>query len=188
MKPYALAFIIVAFTTSGAPPAAAGQAEGKVAASPAQSLRIQIVIARSKGDKKISNVPYELSVRSDGSKAQLRMGTEVPVTTPFGPVKMGADSPPANMQVNYRTVGTNIDAEAQPFEGGRYRVDLFLEESSLLTDTSSAGVNGLLPRFHAFRSGNTLILRDGQTTQFTAATDRITGESITVAVTLSLLK
>lgn len=40
----------------------------------------------------------------------------------------------------------------------------------------------------SYRSANTLVLRDGQTRQFTAATDRVNGEVIRSDVTLRVVK
>jgi hypothetical protein len=37
-------------------------------------------------------------------------------------------------------------------------------------------------------AANNLVLRDGQTRQFTAATDRVTGEVVKVDVTLRVVK
>lgn len=40
----------------------------------------------------------------------------------------------------------------------------------------------------SFRSASTLVLRDGQTRQFTAATDRVNGEVVRIEVTLRVVK
>jgi hypothetical protein len=39
-----------------------------------------------------------------------------------------------------------------------------------------------------FKSRNRLLLRDGQTRQYTAATDRVNGETIRIEVTLRVVK
>ena len=44
------------------------------------------------------------------------------------------------------------------------------------------------PVFRSFQSSNTMILRDGQSVQYTAAADRISGESIRVDVRLTVLE
>ena len=44
-----------------------------------------------------------------------------------------------------------------------------------------------VPVFRSFGSSNTLVLRDGQSRQYTAAADRVTGESIRVDVALTVL-
>jgi hypothetical protein len=45
-----------------------------------------------------------------------------------------------------------------------------------------------LPVIRTFRASNNLVLRDGQTRQFTAGADRITGEVVKVDVTLKVAK
>ena len=45
-----------------------------------------------------------------------------------------------------------------------------------------------LPVIRSFRASNNVVLRDGQTRQFTAAADRITGEVVKVDVTLRVAK
>ena len=40
----------------------------------------------------------------------------------------------------------------------------------------------------SFRLSNRVILRDGQSTQFSAATNRITGETVRIDVTLNVAK
>ena len=44
------------------------------------------------------------------------------------------------------------------------------------------------PVIRTFQVTNSVHLKDGETTQFTAATDRITGEVVRVEVTLKVLK
>jgi hypothetical protein len=45
-----------------------------------------------------------------------------------------------------------------------------------------------LPVIRSFRVSNNVVLKDGQTRQFTAAADRITGEVVKVDVTLKVAK
>ena len=44
------------------------------------------------------------------------------------------------------------------------------------------------PLFRTFNAVVSLILRDGQTTQYVSATDPVTGESVRLDVALSVLK
>jgi hypothetical protein len=149
-----------------------------------ESIKLQVTVTKFMDGKKVSAVPYELSVRPDGPKGQLRMGVEVPVATPSGP---STPEKPAMTLTTYRAIGTNIDASAAAAGNGRFRVDLLIEDSSVSNDKTIQSA-ALLPVFRAFRSSNLLVLRDGQRTQFTAATDKLTGESITVEVALSVLR
>ena len=47
---------------------------------------------------------------------------------------------------------------------------------------------GNIPVFRSYQSTNTLVLKDGQSREFTAATDRVSGEVIRIAVTLRVVK
>ena len=141
-----------------------------------------------RSSKRVSAAPYEMTVRSDGGRAQLRMGNEVPV--PF--VTAGVDPkkpelPAGSLSFNYRPVGTNIDLTAAPGTNGRYKLDVLLEDSSVVLDKTEPPPMPALagaPIFRSFRSTNTLLLRNGESTEFTLATDRITGDTLKVEVTL----
>jgi hypothetical protein len=175
----------------------AGMGAQSAAQEPAPSttltpLKVRVVVSRYQGEKRVSTTPFEMSMRSDGAKAQLRMGNEVPV--PF--VKVASDGkqtdPPAgSFSFNYRHVGTNIDCSATPSADGRFRLDVFLEEVSVVADKSETPPSTALPGvpvFRTFRSVNTLLLKDEESSQFTLATDKLTGETIRVDVTLSVVK
>ena len=51
-----------------------------------------------------------------------------------------------------------------------------------------AGSFAVFPILRSFRSSNQLVLADGQSAQFSVATDRITGEIIRAELTLRVLK
>ena len=51
-----------------------------------------------------------------------------------------------------------------------------------------AAVAGDIPSFRSFRTSFSVMLRDGQTTQHTSATDPVTGEVIRIDVTLNVMK
>src|SRR5580765_5363504 len=44
-------------------------------------LKVQVVVSRYQGEKKISSQPYTLSVTANGPRATLRTGVQVPVPT-----------------------------------------------------------------------------------------------------------
>jgi uncharacterized protein YgiM (DUF1202 family) len=64
----------------------------------------------------------------------------------------------------------------------------------VITDTAQAsnlrGASGMseYPVLRSYQSTNTLFLKDGQTTQFTAASDRISGEVVRVEVKATVVK
>jgi hypothetical protein len=175
-----------------APPAPAPAATAPAAKSSPVLLKVQVVISRHQGEKTVSSQPYTLTATADGPAANLRMGIQMPVAaTTFAPVGGGnASSPEPKPMVsyNYKDVGTNIDCNAKTVDGGRYLLDISLEDSWLSAEDPNAAVKGL-PQFRSFRiSKETAILRDGQTTQLTTAADKANGETIRVDVTLNVIK
>jgi Flp pilus assembly secretin CpaC len=157
------------------------------------SLKVEIVISRYQGEKKISSLPYTLSVNTNLNKTSLRLGSEVPIsTTSYTPA--GGDSKESKPlhSYQYRPLGTNIDCTALTLPDGRYRLDITIEDSSIYAnERPPAGTSTTLPdvpSFRLFKSTNSVLLRDGQSMQFTAATDKVTGEVTKVDVSLTALK
>jgi len=180
---YAISWLLIATATLTAqdPPAP------PVATAEVASLKVRVVVSRYQGEKRVSAVPFEMTVRSDGARAQLRMGNEVPVPT----MNTGTDPKRAAQMgpvaFSYRPVGTNIDITASPGDNGRFKMDILLEDSSVVLDKTDPPISAALagaPIFRSFRATNTLLLRNGESTDFTVATDRITGDIIRVGVTL----
>jgi hypothetical protein len=155
------------------------------------TLDLEVVISRYQGDKKISSLPYSLSVNAGGrgERTSLRMGASVPMPSQAPPTVDG--KPVAGMlqvnPVNYQDIGTNIDVLARPAGEGRFDINLSVSEKSVVPDPKTPQPGGL-PVIRNFTSSNNLVLRDGQTRQFTAASDRITGEVVKVEVTLRVVK
>ena len=151
-------------------------------------LSIDVVVSRYQGEKKISSLPYVLAVNTNdntlGGVCQLRMGAQVPVPTG----NSGKDGPVQSF--TYRDIGTNIDCSARTVEEGVFQLRLNIEDTSVYTNVQDRATPtvGEMPVFRTFRSTNTLVLRDGQTRDFTAAADRVNGEVIRIAVTLRVAK
>ena len=146
-------------------------------------LELEVVISRYTSDnKKISSLPYSVAVnageRAEGTK--LRMGANVPVPSGFGSGQITS--------FNYQNVGTNIDCNARSLGEGRFVININVEERSVVQPTSGANPNVPAPVIRNFEAQNSLVLRDGQTRQFTAASDRVTGEVVKVDVTLRVVK
>lgn len=151
------------------------------AAQTATPLKLQVVIARYQGEKKISSLPYALSVNANGH-ASLRMGARISVA--MAPIKDGPQTS------TYQDVGTNIDCDASVLDDGRFRIQIAVDDSSVYPDDAakSGGASTGNPSFRTFRASDSMVLRDGQTAQFTTATDKVTGETVKVDVTLTVLK
>ncbi len=183
----AAAFVLATAVSAGAqekpapaPPPAAAQPP-----RPQVPLRIQLVLSRYQGEKKLTSVPYVLHVTSNESRTSLRMGVSLPI--PSGGSGGG---------YNYRDVGTNIDCAASSTADGAFKVQLTVSDSSVYfpdRDRTAAGTQVPVniaspPSLRSFTSNFNILLRDGQTSQYTVATDQVSGEQLKIDATLNVLK
>ena len=160
--------------------------------------KLQIVLTEYDGTKKISSLPYTIPfVMTDKltdkySSSSLRVGVRVPVNTSS---KAGESS------LQYIDVGTNIDCRTNRVADGRFNVDLKIDRSSLYvpfkdkdgtvlgkewTSGERPPLDG--PMIHQFRGDVGLLLRDGQESEATVATDPLTGRVLKVEAVLTVLK
>ena len=174
------------------PPGQSGAARKIPAPIP---LKVTVVLSRFQGEKRISNMPYVLGVTASGwgagPKTALRMGVEVPVAQ----TRITTDGKPGPVSsYSYRDVGTNIDCGATFDESrpGIFQLALTVSDSSVGLDTPKGGGDGRvvtdLPSFRNFNSSFTALLRDGQTMQYTSATDPVSGEVMKIDVTAAVMK
>lgn len=161
-------------------------------------LELQVIISRYQGEKRISSLPYVLSLKSFTNSnragfagASLRLGSRVPLRVQmFAPPSDGKPATTTS-SVNYENVGTNIDAGASALEDGRFEVTISINESSVVTDPQDLKAtpgSESYPVFRSYQSTNTLFVKEGQPTQFTAASDRVSGEVVRVEVKLTVVK
>lgn len=168
----------------------------KKAATPVP-LRVTVLLSRFSGEKRISSMPYILGVMATdrgwqtAPKTTLRMGVDVPVKQAVfqAPSADGKSTPMSSY--TYRGVGTNIDCTAVFDEGAPnlFQLSLTVSDSSVGLDTSKR--DGLVPDTPSFRNFNssfTALLRDGQTMQYTSATDPVSGEVMKIDVTAAVMK
>lgn len=175
------------------------RAQDPVAARVAKTLvplEVEVIIIRYMDTKKISSLPYTLAVNANGPEVQLNMGTEIAVPTstftPIAPERAGDAKGQPNFNpitsYNYRSVGTRINSMASVTEDGRFDLRLNIDDSSVYQSPSTVAGGNQMPAFRSFSSRNTLLLRDGQTREYTAATDRVSGEVVKISVTLKVVK
>jgi hypothetical protein len=159
------------------------------------AVRLQIVFERFAKDKKVSSVPYTVSLIAlapndnvpGGLPSRVRAGVQVPMryeTT-------GADKQPVPGNVVYRDVGDAIECRASSREDGRFTVHCVFEQSSVGSpgDPPASPASNLLPPvIRTFRSEASLVLADGQTVRHSAGIDRVTGETVNIDVTLTAMK
>jgi len=196
-----IAAVAILPVTAQEKPAPAPPAAEKPAAAPRRTpapvpLKVTVVLSRYQGEKRISSMPYIVGVMASGwgagPKSTLRMGVDVPVSTTI----FGGDAKASPISsYNYRNVGTNIDCGATFDEAvpGMFQLALTVSDSSLGLDSSkrvggSVGVVADVPSFRNFNSSFTALLRDGQTMQYTSATDPVTGELMKIDVTVAIMK
>lgn len=187
-------WIATAGTSSAQPPVATPGPQAGVKTAQNVPIEAQILISRYQGEKRVSSLPYVLSLKSSNISrggALLRLGSRVPIRTQvYAPPTDGKPGATTN-SVNYENVGTNIDIGATALDDGRFEVTVTINESSVVTDPQDLKAtpgSDSYPVFRSYQSTNTLFVKDGQTTQFTAASDRVSGEVVRVEVKLSVLK
>ena len=158
-------------------------------------LSVDVTVTRYQGEKKISSMPYMLAVNANklgqAGPALLRMGAKVPVPTVAAPTGNSSGAPGSTppLSVNYQDIGTNIDCTAKVVDEG-FELRMSVSDTSVyanIQDKATPTV-GNMPVFRSYQSTNTLVLKDGQSREFTAATDRVSGEVIRIAVTLRVVK
>jgi hypothetical protein len=165
------------------------QATPPPAVASSVTLKVTVVISRFDNDKKTGSLPFVLMVVPgptrgpdgyDGDATSLQMGSEVPVATVVGPAAT----------FTYRSIGTNINASAKKIDEARYNLNLNVTDSQIMSDSPQGASVGRssTPSFQSFKSNNRMILRDGQTVQFTAATDKASGEVVKLDVTMNVIK
>lgn len=159
---------------------------------PATTLKVQVTISESDGEKKVANLPYSFFLKAgDGGPnspwTKVRMGSRVPVYA-------GKEG------MQYIDVGTNIDARGLTAEDGKFDITLNLERSWVEGDVPVAterGSGGAVdpnsahfkePIIRQFKTELTNTMHDGQTIQTTQAADPLSGRVITITVTMNVVK
>lgn len=160
---------------------------------PAPTLKVQVTIAETDGEKKVLNLPYTYYLRAgEGGPAapwtKLRLGSRIPVY-------VGKEN-----AMQYLDVGTSIDSRAYSSENGRFDITLNLERSWVEGDvlvpmerataqTTDAHVGPFRePIIRQFKTELSLTMRDGQSTQSTLAADPLSGKVTSITVTINVVK
>jgi len=177
--------VLVVLLLAGAG-AGADEAEQEKADKPARvgtPLKVQVTFTRYQGEKKVGSMPYTLMVNADDRPSVVRTGLQVPIMVAQGGEKGNT--------VMYKDVGNNLDCGAETLTDGRFKLSFSLEQGSVHAPDSGRSPND--PAFHApvlrtFRSQTNVILHDGQSVQYVAATDPVSGELLKIDVTLNVAK
>ena len=113
----AAALVLMMTVGAGAQDKPAPAVQDKPAASPAPRpsqvpVKIQLVLSRYQGEKKLSSVPYLMWVTANENRnTSLRMGVKIPVFS----------GGPTAGPYNYQDVGTNIDCTVSTPPDGGYK-------------------------------------------------------------------
>jgi hypothetical protein len=155
-------------------------------------VKLTLTFSRYQGDKKLSSVPYIVPVTVNDNSTSVRMGTRVPVlSTVFG--GGGAATIPQS-SYNYQNVGTEIDCGAVSLADGSYLFNITVTDSSVYypdkSESAAAAASATTgaPSFRNFSAKFTAVLRDGQSQQYVAATDPVSGQVVKIDATLSVQK
>lgn len=175
-----------------------GAQQSQPAKAPQVPLKVEIVLSRWQADKKIASLPFTLwpvAGASGGRYVSLRVGVDVPVgsstvTRATAAPNQTSSTSTTSATMEYRNIGTSLDCTAGIVDGG-FSIDLRVSDSSIFTDQNApAGTvrfNDRAP-FRTFSLTHTMTVRDGQTAQFASATDKLTGETLKVDVTVNVVK
>jgi hypothetical protein len=147
-------------------------------------LKLTIVVSKYQAEKKLSSLPYSISLNSTNTPARIRMVAEVPVAT----ITPSEGKPVQSY--SYRDVGLSIDARAAYQATNLYRIEITVDDTSISTASQVQGAPTItgVPIFKTFRASNTVMLKDGQSTQLMSAGDPISGETMRVDITLTVVK
>ena len=178
---WSVAIALIAF--AGTPAAVQAQ----ISKGPA--LRLQVVFERYEKDKKISSVPYSVTLvaraanESFDTPSRLHVGLQVPMNYDT----LGPEKRPVPGNVVYKDVGDRVDCSAAVRDDGRFLLRCVFEQASIAT-TQGPAANLAPPLLRTFRSEASLVIGEGQTVRHSAGVDRTTGETVNVDVTLTAIK
>ena len=142
-----------------------------------QVVKVQIVLSRYEGDRKTSSLPFTTLATADGERVSIRTGTQVPIATA---------GPENKTSFQYIDVGSNVDLNVKTTDNGRFVITLNFQDRSTTDKVALAG--SVQPVLRNMQYTNTVLLKDGETKQFVAASDKASGEMIKIDVTLNLEK
>jgi hypothetical protein len=146
----------------------------------ATSVKVQVVLGRYEGDRRLSSQPYTLTL-VPGQGGNIRTGAEIAVPTTTAPG--GATS------YTMQQLGTQIDATVNPAADGKFRLSLTVTDRSMVTGTQASQIGGSVPNVPTFRnntSASQAIMAGGETIQFTTVVDKVTNETFRIDVTLTV--
>jgi hypothetical protein len=153
-------------------------------------VKVQVVLSRYEGDRKTSSLPFTLLATANGDRASVRAGGRFPMeTTTFTPAP---ESKPTT-SYQYTEVGTNIDCAVKSADNGKFSVYLSINDTSVIERQNSqargaAPTPSVPPTYRNFTYTNSILLKDGESKQFVAASDKVSGDVVKIDVTMNIEK
>jgi len=170
--------VLVLMTLTGG--LALAQAPAPAAQAPSTSIKLQVVLSKYEGDKKLSSLPYTL-VLVPGRSGSIRTGAEVPVPTTS--ITASADKP-ATTAYTLQQIGTQIDATVNTTSDGKYNLKLTVTDR--FTGPAEPQRVPNVPSFKNVVIASEAILANAETVQFTAAPTPTSNEVFKIDVTLTV--
>jgi hypothetical protein len=168
----AAAVLGLTMVTAGGARAQDAAADAK---TPPVAVSVGVVISHYEGERKVSSVPYSVMART-GLQTNANMGVQVAV-------------PSNNGAVTYHQIGSNIAFTATAAGDDRYLLRLSVQESSVLPDKSTTVPStSNVPAFAEFTVTSSVVIRDGETVQFTSGANPLTGQVTKIDISLKVLK
>jgi hypothetical protein len=157
---------------------------------PPVGVKVQLVLSRYQGEKRLTNVPYSLALTSQppGNSTRLRANADVPYLMTKAAATADGKQSEAPASYSYRTVGTQIDCSVLAIDETHFRLEVAVADSFMVANPGATNASPAPPVFRSFTGNGTVFLKDGQTSQITSATDPISGEVMKIDVTLSVAK
>jgi hypothetical protein len=140
-------------------------------------LKVEVTFSRYQGESRVSRSPFVLAVTTGDPAAKVVAGLQYPVHVR---VQDGTT-------VMFKDAATKVECSAEAVDGGRFRLTLEVEQTTGATGQAQAQP-AAAPVLHTFRSQSRLLLRDGESAQFVAASDPVSGDRLEVDVALQVRK
>ena len=181
-------------------PAAAGARPAPVTPTAAQGRRnfkVDVVLTRQLAGKDVGRLPFTLWLAATPASAggtnassgaqSIRVGVDVPVGTT---TKTGGSqtAPTTTVTQEYRNIGTSIDARVSLIDETACSLWVIVQDSSIFVPPAGPANTMLAEAFRTLSIQNTWTMHDGQTAPFGLATDKVTGETVRLDVTLTVVK
>jgi hypothetical protein len=213
---FGLAAAMAVLFAAGAAAQSAAQAgtreEPAARQAPAETpqLKVQITISRSKAGAETTSLPFELMVPADGrADTTLNVGVDVPVPSGEGGSyryrRVGNNITCGSAVYTNGMISLNLNVEDSSIHmdapaGGAEHGAMTVAGGHVSVESTPAGHVDIVqadrvtlgqthgPVFRSFQTTTTLSMREGETVQFTLATDKQTGETLKVSVTASRVR